>query len=110
MHLLYADDSGGDHHGASDSYFVLGGISAFERKPYHLSNDVNSIQEKHFPGVTDQIEFRASAIWNGNGEPWSSTPPRQKNSGNAGHLYPSRKSEKHFRDRPLWSCPAEAGQ
>jgi len=72
MHLLYVDESGGDDSNAKDNYFVLGGISAIERKPYYLSADVDEIQKKFFPSVSDPIEFRASAIWNGNGSPWDS--------------------------------------
>jgi len=80
MHMLYVDESGGDDHSSADRHFVLGGISAFERTPYHLSADVEEIQKEFFPSVTDPIEFRASAIWNGNGEPWNSMarPERMK--------------------------------
>lgn len=72
MHLLYVDESGGDDKSAADNHFVLAGVAAFERVPYHLSVDVDDIQKQFFPAVTDPIEFRASAIWNGNGEPWNS--------------------------------------
>ena len=72
MHLLYVDESGGDDKNASDQFFVLAGISAFERLPYHIASDIDVIQREVFPNVTDPIEFRASAIWNGNGEPWDS--------------------------------------
>jgi hypothetical protein len=72
MHLLYIDESGGDDKTAQDQHFVLGGISAFERVPFHLSRDVDAVQEHFFPGIVDPIEFRASGIWNGNGEPWNS--------------------------------------
>jgi hypothetical protein len=74
MHLLYVDESGGDDANAKDQYFVLGGISAFERVPYHFCAEVEEIQHQVFPTVTDPIEFRASAIWSGNGEPWTSMP------------------------------------
>ena len=72
MHLLYVDESGGDDPNSKDRHFVLGGISAFERVPYFLSQSVDEIQAQFFPEVTSQIEFRASAIWNGNGSPWNS--------------------------------------
>jgi hypothetical protein len=72
MHLLYVDESGGDEKNSSDQFFVLAGISVFERLPYHIALDVDAIQKDVFPTVTDPIEFRASAIWNGNGEPWDS--------------------------------------
>ncbi len=72
MHLLYIDESGGDDPNSSDAHFVLGGICAFERVPYHISREVDEIQQRRFPGITTPIEFRASAIWNGNGAPWDS--------------------------------------
>lgn len=74
MYLLYVDESGGDDRNAADQHFVLAGISAFERVPYHLSIDLDEIQKKFFPTITDPIEFRASAIRNGNGAPWDSMP------------------------------------
>ena len=78
LHLLYIDESGGDDPSAQDQLFVLGGISAFERLPYHIASDVDEIQKQFFPTITDPIEFRASAIWNGNGEPWNSMPRAQR--------------------------------
>lgn len=72
MHLLYLDESGGDDANASNTFFVLSGVSVPERVPYHLGLEVDEIQRKSFPAVNDPIELRASAIWNGNGEPWNS--------------------------------------
>jgi len=72
MYLLYVDESGGDELGQDSEYFVLGGICVFERVPYHLSSEVEEIQQKFFPNATELIEFRASAVFNGNGEPWES--------------------------------------
>ncbi|MBM3775298.1 MAG: DUF3800 domain-containing protein [Acidobacteria bacterium] len=72
MHLLYVDESGGDDDKATDQHFVLGGIAAFERLPYHLSGNVEEIQRRFLPTITSPVELRASAIWNGNGEPWKS--------------------------------------
>ena len=74
MYLLYVDESGGDDANAQDEYFVLGGLAAFERVPFHLSAEVDEIQRQVFPSVSDPIEFRASAMWSGNGEPWTSMP------------------------------------
>jgi hypothetical protein len=72
MHLLYLDESGGDDLKATDKFFVLAGLSVFERVPFHLCRDVDEIQKKFIPSATEPIEFRASAIWSGNGEPWAS--------------------------------------
>jgi hypothetical protein len=33
---------------------------------------LDEIQREFFPAISEPIEFRASAIWNGNGEPWKS--------------------------------------
>lgn len=71
MYLLYVDESGGVTEN-DQKYYVLGGVSAFERKPYFISNDLDELQAKLFPAVTEPIEFHSSAIRNGNGEPWES--------------------------------------
>jgi len=80
MHLLYVDESGGDDANAKDRFFVLAGVVAPERLPYFVCGDVDQIQKKWLPDVTDPIEFRASAIWNGNGEPWNSMPRPDRNA------------------------------
>jgi hypothetical protein len=72
VYLLYVDESGGDDADASSRNFVLGGISAFERVPFHLCAEVDEIIERFFPGSVASIELRASALWNGSGEPWGS--------------------------------------
>lgn len=72
MQLLYLDESGGDDPKAIDKFFVLAGVSVFERVPFHLCKDVDEIQKKFVPSATEPIELRASAIWSGNGEPWAS--------------------------------------
>lgn len=71
MQLLYIDESGGEDEG-STNYFVLGGVATFERIPYFVCSEIEQIQQEFFPGTTSSIEFRASAIWNGNGQPWDS--------------------------------------
>src|SRR5208283_2596586 len=79
MQFLYVDESGGDFHGTKDKFFVLAGVSVGERVPFHLSKQVDEIQEALFPGVKEPIEFRASAIWNKNGEPWNSMDRATRN-------------------------------
>jgi Protein of unknown function (DUF3800) len=71
MYLLYLDESGGAAE-QDQQYYVLGGISAFERKPYFIGKDMDDLQAELFPKATDLIEFHSSAIRNGNGEPWES--------------------------------------
>jgi hypothetical protein len=72
MHLLYVDESGGDDADAQSRHFVLGGVSVFERVPYHLSAQVDQLVKDFCPSAAVPIELRASAIWSGNGEPWQS--------------------------------------
>ena len=71
MYLLYVDESGGATETDQD-YYVLGGVSVHERKPFFMSNDLDELQQKWFPATTEPIEFHASHIRNGKGEPWES--------------------------------------
>lgn len=57
MHLLYLDDSGSVVN-ASDKYVVLAGVSAFERKPYFLCQQLDRIAENVWPDSPTTIEFR----------------------------------------------------
>ena len=48
MYLLYLDESGVPE--ADDpEYFILGGLAVFERRTYWLSQQLDRIQEEHFP-------------------------------------------------------------
>jgi hypothetical protein len=85
VQLLYIDESGSDEPANSCSntsqYFVLGGVAAFEKVPYYISSEIDEVQKEFFPNTgPGSVEFRASAIWNGNGEPWNSIgrPDRRK--------------------------------
>lgn len=71
MHLLYLDESGNEND-AKDAYFVLAGISLFERQTYFLSQALDQIQEKHFPG-RQPIQFHATDIRNAHGF-WRNVP------------------------------------
>lgn len=63
MHLLYLDESGNEADPA-DRFFVLGGLSLFERQTYFLSEAVEEIQRRHFPGH-QPITFHASEMRSG---------------------------------------------
>ncbi len=71
MYLLYLDESGGVAEVDQD-YYVLGGISVHERKPFFLNKELDDLQTKWFPAATEPVEFHASHIRNGKGEPWES--------------------------------------
>lgn len=57
MHLLYLDDAGSVQN-AADDYIVLAGVSAFERRPYYLCQELDRIAEKVWPDSPSTIEFR----------------------------------------------------
>jgi hypothetical protein len=77
MHLLYLDESGGAKE-KDQNFYVLGGVSAFERRPYFITEEMNDLQKRIFPNATDPIEFHSSAIRNGNGPPWDSMPRKDR--------------------------------
>jgi len=68
MHLLYLDESG--THGGN--YFVLAGISIFERQTYWLAKELDRIQQQFLPGSKEPVEFHAAKIRAGKEEPWLS--------------------------------------
>lgn len=73
MQLLYIDESGGAIHGDDQQYYVLGAVSVYEKRPYYLNNELDALCQELFP-LTPDVELHASAIYNGNGEPWASLP------------------------------------
>jgi hypothetical protein len=77
MYLLYLDESGGASE-ADQSYYVLGGISVFERKPYFIGKSLDDLQSDLFPGSPDSIEFHSSAIRNKKGAPWESMSRKER--------------------------------
>ncbi|GGC06559.1 DUF3800 domain-containing protein [Dyadobacter sediminis] len=66
MHLLYADESGntGD---AAQTYFVLAGISLFERQGYWLANQLDNLAREINPADPSSIEFHGSPMFGGKG-------------------------------------------
>jgi len=73
MYLLYVDESG-DTANQDETYFVLGGVSVFERQAYWISEQLDKIQEQYFPGQF--VEFHAREIHSHNTPPWSGLPTR----------------------------------
>src|SRR3989304_3689694 len=71
MYLLYLDESGNEND-ASDRYFVLAGIALFERQTYFLSNALDQLQRRHFPGL-QPVPFHSSEMLSGRGF-WRNVP------------------------------------
>ena len=63
MHLLYLDESWNENDPA-DRYFVLGGISLFERQTFFLTRAMEAVQRRHFPNHPP-VPFHASQIRSG---------------------------------------------
>lgn len=64
MHLLYLDDSGSVANGA-DRHLILAGLSVFERIPYWLSSQLDSIAAEVWPQAPHMLEFRGGDIFSG---------------------------------------------
>jgi len=75
MYLLYLDESGNESD-PSDKFFVLGGAAVFERVTFFLSQALESVQTKHFPGVPP-VEFHTSPIRTGKGF-WRNIPEAKR--------------------------------
>jgi hypothetical protein len=71
MYLLYLDESGNENDPA-DRFFVLAGISLFERQTYFLTQRIEALQERFFPNHPP-IPVHASEIRAGRGF-WRSVP------------------------------------
>lgn len=71
MQLLYIDESGGAQHDDDQQHYVLGAVSVFEKRPYFLNQELDALCRELFP-QSPSVELHASAIFNGNGEPWAS--------------------------------------
>ncbi len=76
MHLLYLDESGsaGD---AGQKYFVLAGISLFERQGYWIANELDKIAEGINPADPTPIELHGSPIFGGK-KAWRKYPKEQR--------------------------------
>ncbi len=59
MHILYLDEAG-THSGAR--YFVVAGLSLFERQTYHLAREVDQLVSRFFPNEEEPVELHASAL------------------------------------------------
>jgi hypothetical protein len=60
MWVLYLDESG--THGQA-RYFVLAGLAVFEREIHWFAQDVDALQQRHFPDSPDPIELHARILF-----------------------------------------------
>jgi hypothetical protein len=59
VHILYLDESGLH---AEANVFVLGGLAVFEREVYWFTQDLEAIQQRYFPNVTEPVEFHLAKL------------------------------------------------
>lgn len=59
MFILYLDESGA-HREAS--YFVLAGLAIFERESFWFAQDMDALQKRYLPTVSDPAEFHVSPL------------------------------------------------
>jgi len=67
MYLLYLDESGEPNGWTSQRHFVLGGVAIHEGQVHRLTEEVDDVQARFFPGVQVTIPFHATEIRNGRG-------------------------------------------
>ena len=66
MHLLYVDESGSTHD-PNLQYFVLAGLSVFERQGYWIANELDQIAARFNPADHREIELHGSPMLGGRG-------------------------------------------
>lgn len=77
MYLLYLDDSGSAQN-ANERHLVLGGISVFERRTYHMARELDQLAEKYCAETPSTVEFHASEIFRGKSAPWKRLEKSQR--------------------------------
>jgi hypothetical protein len=70
LHILYLDDSGSVSN-PKERFFVLGGISVFERGIHHLISEIDKCVAGFKLGEPSQVELHATDIYSGRSKPWS---------------------------------------
>lgn len=76
MHVLYVDDSGSVAN-ADERFFVLGGVSVFERGIFHLMKDTDECIASFGLGDHHDIELHGNHMYHGRGTPWDSMRDRK---------------------------------
>ena len=77
MQLLYIDESGGAATETDQNHYVLGAVSVFEKRPHFLTQELDALCAEIAPKAP-LAELHASAIFNGNHEPWASMERKQR--------------------------------
>lgn len=72
MHLLYLDDSGSVQN-ASDRHIILAGLSVYERQPYWLCRELDTLAANIWPQGPEELEFRGADIIAGKKQ-WRAIP------------------------------------
>lgn len=72
MHLLYLDESGSVAD-SSQRYFVLAGVSVFERRTHWVEQKLNDIAARFSPAQPSLVELHGSPMRGGRGE-WRTHP------------------------------------
>ena len=73
MYLAYIDGSGSVKN-PNEKYFILGGISVFERQIFHLIKRIDEFIESLNLGPPEDVELHASVMANGREKPWKGVP------------------------------------
>lgn len=69
MHLLYVDESGSVSD-VSQRYFVLAGVSVFERNTHWVEQKLNNLAISLDSNAPNEVELHGSPIRSGKGTPW----------------------------------------
>lgn len=77
MHILYVDDSGHVEN-SNERYFVLGGISVFERGIYHTIQAAEDCVANFNLGPAEDIELHGSPMYTGRNGVWQRIKERSR--------------------------------
>jgi Protein of unknown function (DUF3800) len=98
MHILYLDDSGSVEN-PNERFFILGGVSVFERGIYHLIEALDETVRGFDIGDPADVELHGNPMYQGKTAPWKSVPrPKRVDMMNAalGKLGPKNLSVRLF--------------
>ena len=93
MYLLYIDGSGSIKN-PRERYFILGGVSVFERQIFHLIREFDQFVNSLGLGAPEDIELHASVIAAGRQKPWKGVHARDALNHRSRIGSPSSKSSK----------------